>query len=160
MQKIIIGADHAGFALKEAVKSKMAASGWGVHDAGTFSDASVDYPDFGGLVAGKVSTGEFEKGILVCGSGVGMAIVANKFPGIRAVLCLDEETARMSRLHNNSNILVLAGRRTNEKEAMNIVNTWLETAFEGGRHQKRIDKIRQWEETIRLGKIGIQEEGL
>jgi RpiB/LacA/LacB family sugar-phosphate isomerase len=121
MDRIIIGSDHAGFQLKEAEPS--------------------DYPDFGVIVAEKVSSGEFERGILVCGSGVGMTIVANKFPGIRAILCLDEETARLSRLHNNTNILVLAGRRTDKVMAETIIGIWLKTAFEGGRHQRRLDKI-------------------
>ena len=117
-------------------------------DAGTHRDESVDYPDYGVLAAGRVSSGEFEKGILVCGSGVGMAIVANKFPGVRAALCLDEETARLSRQHNDSNILVLAGRKTEAAAAERIIKTWLETPFEGGRHQKRLDKIRELEQKL------------
>lgn len=151
MKNIIIGADHAGFALKEAIKPHLAAAGWEVSDAGAYDSSPVDYPDFGCIVAGKVSTGEFEKGVLICGSGVGMTILANKFPGVRAVLCLDEEMARLSRMHNDTNILVLAGRRTNEKRAAAIISAWLEAVFEGGRHQRRIDKIRQWEETICRG---------
>ena len=115
MDQIIIGSDHAGFPLKEIVKQYVAEMGYAVTDAGTDSAASVDYPDFGAIVAQRVSAGEFDRGILVCGSGVGMSIVANKFPGVRAALCLDEETARMSRLHNDANILVLAGRRTEEE---------------------------------------------
>ena len=115
--------------------------GYAVTDAGTDSAASVDYPDFGAIVAQRVSAGEFDRGILVCGSGVGMSIVANKFPGVRAALSLDEETARMSRLHNDANILVLAGRRTEEERAKLIVRLWLNTEFEGGRHQTRLDKI-------------------
>ena len=110
--RIIIGSDHAGFALKETVKSYLSSAGYRVFDAGTHREESVDYPDYGVLAAERVSSGEFEKGILICGSGVGMAIVANKFPGIRAAVCLDEETARLSRQHNDSNILVLAGRKT------------------------------------------------
>ena len=109
MGQIIIGSDHAGFPLKEVVKQYLAEMGYDVTDAGTDSPANVDYPDFGAIVAQRVSAGEFDRGILVCGSGVGMSIVANKFPGVRAALCLDEETARMSRLHNDANILVLAG---------------------------------------------------
>ena len=147
--RIIIGSDHAGFALKESVKGFLSASGFRVFDAGTHRDESVDYPDYGVLAAGRVSSGEFEKGILVCGSGVGMAIVANKFPGIRAALCLDEETARLSRQHNDSNILVLAGRKTEAAAAERIIKTWLETPFEGGRHQKRLDKIRELEQKLR-----------
>jgi ribose 5-phosphate isomerase B len=141
MDQIIIGSDHAGFPLKEIVKQYVAEMGYVVTDAGTDSAASVDYPDFGAVVAEMVSAGEFVRGILVCGSGVGMSIVANKFPGVRAALCLDEETARMSRLHNDANTLVLAGRRTEEKRAKSIVRLWLNTEFEGGRHQGRLDKI-------------------
>jgi ribose 5-phosphate isomerase B len=155
VKKIIIGADHAGVALKEAIRLQLTKAGWDVCDAGASDSLPVDYPDFGCIVAGKVSTGEFEKGILVCGSGVGMTIVANKFPGIRAVLCLDEETARLSRMHNDTNIIALAGRRIDEKRAMAIVNIWLQTAFEGGRHQRRIDKISQLEKAFCRGKIEI-----
>lgn len=141
MGQIIIGSDHAGFPLKEVVKQYLAEMGYAVTDAGTDSPANVDYPDFGAIVAQRVSAGEFDRGILVCGSGVGMSIVANKFPGVRAALCLDEETARMSRLHNDANILVLAGRRTEEAAAKSIARLWLNTEFEGGRHQGRLDKI-------------------
>ena len=153
MKKIIIGADHAGFELKEALKPFLIAGGWEVSDAGVYDNSPADYPDFGCKVAEKVSSGEFARGILICGSGVGMTILANKFPGIRAVLCLDEGMARLSRMHNDTNILSLAGRRTDVKKAVAIVNAWLETPFEGGRHQRRIDKIRQWEENLCRGKI-------
>ena len=151
MAQIIIGSDHAGFPLKETVKRYIAELGYEVTDAGTDSPANVDYPDFGALVAQRVSAGEFDWGILVCGSGVGMSIVANKFPGVRAALCLDEETARMSRLHNDANILVLAGRRTDAETAKSITRLWLNTDFEGGRHQRRIDKIGELETRIRKG---------
>ncbi|ABC76066.1 ribose 5-phosphate isomerase B [Syntrophus aciditrophicus] len=144
-QKIIIGADHAGFQLKETVKSFLEEKGWVVSDIGTDSEEAVDYPDFGEKVAGAVSAGVFSRGILVCGSGVGMAIVANKFDGIRAAVCLDTETARLSRLHNDTNILILAGRRTLPETARQIVDVWLETPFEGGRHRGRLDKIRALE---------------
>ena len=152
MKKIVIGSDHAGFELKKTVKACLTDAGWKVSDAGTYEEAPVDYPDFGCKVAAMVSSGEFERGILICGSGVGMTILANKFPGVRAVLCLDEETARLSRMHNDTNILALAGRRTDNQQALKIITVWLETAFEGGRHQKRIDKIRQWEEKLCGGK--------
>jgi len=143
--RIIIGSDHAGFLLKEAVKPYLMDMNIAVIDIGTDSTDSVDYPDFGAAVAEKVSSGEYDRGILVCGSGVGMAIVANKYPHVRAVLCLDEETARVSRLHNDTNVLVLAGRRTDAGSAKGIVGTWLNTAFEGGRHQRRLDKITDFE---------------
>ncbi len=146
--RIIIGSDHAGFALKETVKSYLSSAGYRVFDAGTHREDSVDYPDYGVLAAERVSSGEFEKGILICGSGVGMTIVANKFPGIRAAVCLDEETARLSRQHNDSNILVLAGRKTEPAAAERIIKAWLETPFEGGRHQKRLAKIREIEQRL------------
>jgi ribose 5-phosphate isomerase B len=146
--RIIIGSDHAGFALKEALKGPLASAGYKVFDAGTHREESVDYPDYGIIAAERVSSGEFEKGILVCGSGVGMAIVANKFPGVRAALCLDEETAKLSRQHNDANMLVLAGRKTEAAAAERIIKTWLETPFEGGRHQKRLDKIRKLEQKL------------
>jgi ribose 5-phosphate isomerase B len=145
VEKIIIGADHAGFSLKETIKTFLVNSGREVTDEGTFSLESVDYPDFGITVAKKVSSGEFLRGILICASGVGMTIVANKFPHVRAALCLDEEGARLSRLHNDANILALAGRRTEPETAKAIVDMWLKTAFEGGRHQARLDKIKKLE---------------
>lgn len=148
MDRIIIGSDHAGFSLKEAVKPYLASRHLNMTDIGTYSAEPVDYPDFGARVAEKVSSGEFERGILVCGSGVGMTIISNRYPGVRAVLCLDEETARLSRLHNNTNILVLAGRRTDTRTAKTIIGTWLDTAFEGGRHQRRLDKIAETEKRL------------
>jgi ribose 5-phosphate isomerase B len=153
MKKIIIGADHAGFDLKEAIKSYLAEAGWEVADQGTFDCSPVDYADFGGPVAMAVATGAFTRGILVCGSGVGMTILANRFPGVRAVLGLDVEMACLSRTHNDTNILALAGRRTDGKMAVAILKGWLATAFEGGRHQQRLNKIRQWEEKICQGDL-------
>ena len=141
IMKIIIGSDHAGFSLKENVREFLSEVGLEVLDVGTYSDESVDYPDFGAKVAEKVSSGEFTKGILVCGSGVGMTIVANKFSDVRAVLCLDSDTASMSRKHNDTNVHVLAGRRTDIETAKNIVRTLLETEFEGERHSRRLNKI-------------------
>jgi RpiB/LacA/LacB family sugar-phosphate isomerase len=148
MAKIIIGCDHAGFPLKETIRQYLENLGYNITDVGTDSGDPVDYPDFGAQVAERVSSGEFDKGILLCGSGVGMAIVANKFPHIRAVTCLDEETARMSRLHNDTNILVLAGRRTEKDAAKSITHLWLSTEFEGDRHQRRIDKIEAIEKRV------------
>ena len=159
MNKIIMAADHAGFGLKEALKPYLTELGWEVADRGTYDEAPVDYPDFGCQVAMKVSNGEYSRGVLICGSGVGMAILANKFHGVRAVLCLDEEMACLSRKHNDTNILVLAGRRTAEKDAELILKSWLTTAFEGGRHEQRIDKIRQWEEKICQGIKETEEDG-
>ena len=148
MKKIIIGADHAGFELKEALKQYLLDEGWEVSDRGTYDCTPVDYADFGGPVAMAVSSGAFSRGILVCGSGVGMAILANKFPGVRAALCLDEEMACLSRKHNDTNILTLAGRRTDLKKAQAILQDWLATSFDGGRHQQRLAKISEWEQKI------------
>jgi ribose 5-phosphate isomerase B len=145
LEKIIIAADHGGYSLKEALKPQLTEMGLAVTDMGTDSGQAVDYPDFGEKAAGAVSAGLFPRGILICGSGVGMSIVANRFPGVRAALCLDEETARLSRMHNDANMLVLAGRKTDLETALRIVRMWLTTPFEGGRHQQRLDKIRQVE---------------
>ncbi len=148
-EPLILGADHAGYDLKEAVRDILTKDGIPVTDAGTTGPESVDYPDYARPVAEAVSAGRFGRGILVCGSGVGMSIAANRYPGIRAALCLDEETARLSRLHNDSNVLVLAGRKTAPGVARDIIRVWLETGFEGGRHQARLNKIRAIEETLR-----------
>jgi len=148
MARIILGSDHAGFPLKETIKQYLADRGYAITDVGTDCTESVDYPDFGIRVATRVSSGEFDRGILVCGSGVGMAVVANKFPHVRAVVGLDEETARLSRKHNDTNILVLAGRRTDQESAKSITRLWLNTEFEGGRHQRRLDKIGELEKRL------------
>jgi ribose 5-phosphate isomerase B len=150
--QLIIGSDHAGFELKEGVKSLLERLNIEVTDVGTNNAETVDYPDYGCRVAERVSSGEFPAGILLCGAGVGMTIVANKFPRVRAALCLDEYTAEMSRRHNDANVLILAGRRTDASMMEKIVQRWLSTEFEGGRHQRRLDKIReieekQWRET-------------
>jgi ribose 5-phosphate isomerase B len=150
-EKIIIGADHAGYTLKEALKPLLAEMGLAITDAGTDSERSVDYPDFGGRVGEAVSTGRFARGILICGSGIGMSIVANRFPGVRAALCRDEETARLSRMHNDANILILASRMTDPQTAQAITRTWLTTAFEGERHQRRLDKIAFTERNLPKG---------
>ena len=147
-EKIIIGSDHAGFALKEAIKETLAALEIPFVDVGPDSDASVDYPDYAVQVARQISDGEFSRGILICGSGAGMTIVANKFPRVRAVLCLNEEMARYCRLHNDANILVLAGRMTEPGQASDILRVWLDTPFEAGRHERRLDKIRALETAI------------
>ena len=138
---IIIGGDHAGYELKEYVKKYLTALNFTVEDRGAFSDASVDYPDIGIQVAQKISSGEYQRGILICGTGIGMSMVANRFPSVRAALCNDLFSAIMSRRHNNANILVMGGRVIGSELAKEIVRVWLETPFEGGRHQKRIDKI-------------------
>lgn len=138
---IIIGSDHGGLALKTAVNSYLKRRGFDVTDAGTNGDASVDYPDFGQKVAETVIAGEAELGILICGTGIGMSIAANKIPGIRAALVTDVFMARMAREHNNANVLVLGGRVLDEQKACDLVGAWLDATFEGGRHQARLDKI-------------------
>ena len=140
-----IGSDHAGYALKEDVKKVLEGRNDTVVDAGTNTENSVDYPDFGIEVARLVSEGKVEKGILICGTGIGMSITANKVKGIRAALVFDLYTAIQSRKHLDANILVLGGRITGKGLAEEIVRAWLDTPFEGGRHQKRIDKISDWE---------------
>ncbi len=138
---IIIGCDHAAFALKEAVKAYLVENGITVRDAGTHATTSVDYPDFGARVAAAVSRREYARGILICGTGIGMSIVANRFPHVRAALCNDLFSALMGRRHNDANILVMGGRVIGEGLALEIVRVWLETPFEGGRHQDRLDKF-------------------
>jgi ribose 5-phosphate isomerase B len=135
---IIIGSDHAGFELKEKIRRHLASRGCRVEDAGTFSDASVNYVDVGRKVAAAVSEGRFLKGILICGSGIGMSMAANRFKGVRAALCADLLSARLSRQHNDANVLALGGRMIGDVLAMELVDTFLDTEFEGGRHLDRI----------------------
>ncbi|MDP2173799.1 MAG: ribose 5-phosphate isomerase B [Candidatus Cloacimonadaceae bacterium] len=141
--KLAIASDHAGFELKEALIKAFPEHEW--MDFGTGSTASMDYPDSGFPAAKAVSEGICEKGILICGSGIGMSITANKVSGIRAALCNCTDTARLSRMHNDANILVLAGRFTAVPYAIDIAKAWIQTAFEGGRHQNRINKISKIE---------------
>lgn len=143
---IVIGSDHGGLNLKTALNSYLARRGLQIEDAGTNSDSSVDYPDFGQKVAEMVIDGQAELGILICGTGIGMSIAANKIPGIRAALVTDVFMARMAREHNNANILVLGGRVLDEQKACDLVGAWLDASFEGGRHQLRLDKITALEE--------------
>ncbi|MEO6036260.1 MAG: ribose 5-phosphate isomerase B [Verrucomicrobiota bacterium] len=139
--KIAIGSDHAGFAYKEKIRQMLAADGHEVKDFGTYSADTVDYPVFIRPVAEAVARGEFERGIVLGGSGNGEAIVANKVRGIRCGLCWNLETARLNRQHNDGNVLSLGERMLTPEMALGIVKVWLETPFEGGRHQKRIDQI-------------------
>jgi len=149
--KIAVGSDHAGFELKEYVKGILGERRDIVIDVGTDSLESVDYADFGLKVAQLVSRGEVEKGILVCGTGMGMSVIANKVKGVRASVVFDLYTAIQSRRHLDANVLVLGGRVTGKGLAEEIVKTWLDTPFDGGRHQKRIDKIKAWEDST-MGK--------
>lgn len=138
---IIIGSDHGGLNLKTALISYLNRRGFEVSDVGTNGEASVDYPDFGQKVAETVAAGGAESGILICGTGIGMSITANKIPGIRAALVTDVFMARMAKEHNNANVLVLGGRVLDEQKACDLVGAWLDSTFEGGRHQARLDKI-------------------
>ena len=145
---IAIGSDHGGVGLKDLLVEKLRSQSVEVEDLGTKGSDSVDYPDFGRLVALKVAKGEAERGILLCTNGVGMSILANKFPGVRAALVHDLKGARMSREHNNSNVLVLGGGVLDQALAEQILDVWLQTPFAGGRHQRRIDKISQVEREL------------
>lgn len=142
---VALASDHAGFRLKEIAKEILKENGISIEDFGTDSDASVDYPDHAKPAIASIVEGKADRGVLVCGSGIGMSIVANKFPGIRAALVSDAETAEMSRKHNDSNVLVLPGWKMGRPEAEEILKVWLRTEFEGGRHQRRLDKIRDLE---------------
>ena len=139
--KVSIGADHAGFELKEKIRKLLLDQGIEVTDEGTHSAESVDYPDYARKVAEAVAQNGNQRGILVCGSGIGMAMAANKVRGIRAAHVTSEQEARLSREHNDANVLTLGGRVLDEATALRIVQTFLNTKFEGGRHQRRVDKI-------------------
>ena len=138
---IVVGSDHGGAKLKDFLVNVLRARGLDVRDYGTQGDEPVDYPDFGGAVSLCVSQGDAERGVLVCTSGIGMSIIANKYPGIRAALVQDLDGARSSREHNDANILVLGGAKTEQTLAQRILEAWLDTPFAGGRHQRRVDKI-------------------
>lgn len=138
---IAIGSDHAGYGLKTEIIDYLKAKEFQIKDLGTYNDSSVDYPDFGLAVAEAVVSGECEKGIIICGTGLGISISANKVPGIRAALCTDSYMARMSREHNDANILALGARVVGSGLAMDIIDTWLNSEFLGGKHEARINKI-------------------
>lgn len=143
--RIVIASDHAGFKLKKAIADGLDARGIDFTDVGTHSEERVDYVEYGEEAMKRLISGEFDRAVLVCGAGLGMTIVANKFKGVRGTLCLDEYMAEMGRAHNDSNCLTLAGRILPEDEALRVLDVWLDTAFEGGRHQERLDKIRDLE---------------
>jgi len=150
---IAIGSDHGGLELKSVLIESLRQRGVDPRDMGTDNGDSVDYPDFAEKVAGAVSRGEAACGVLICGTGIGMSIVANKFPGVRAALVTDEYMARMAKEHNNANILVLGGRVLDAPTASRIVGIWLDATYEGGRHQRRLDKIASIEADVRAGRI-------
>ncbi|MGI9102493.1 MAG: ribose 5-phosphate isomerase B [Terriglobales bacterium] len=148
--KIALGADHAGFSLKEKVKQWLTEQGVQVDDKGTLSNDSVDYPDFARKVGEEVAGKKVDRGILVCGSGIGMSIAANKVPGVRAANVHGVYEAQMSREHNDANVLTLGARTLTDEEAHSIIDTWLRTKFAGGRHQRRVDKITEIEKEEKI----------
>ncbi|ATF16021.1 ribose 5-phosphate isomerase B [Brevibacillus sp. HB1.2] len=143
--KVALAADHGGYKLKEEIKSLLASMNIQTEDFGCTCEESVDYPDYALPVAEKVAAGEFDRGILVCGTGIGMSIAANKVPGIRCALVHDTFSARATREHNNTNVLAMGERVIGPGLALDIVKIWLETEFQGGRHERRVEKISQIE---------------
>ena len=143
MEKIAIASDHGGFDLKENIIAFLLKKGLEIDNLGAHSTDSVDYPDYGIKLAQAIIDKKFVRGILICGTGVGMSIVVNRFPGIRGTLCSDVYTAKMCREHNDSNVLIMGGRVIGVSLAMEILDIWLNTEFEGGRHQRRLDKIKK-----------------
>ena len=149
MKKIALASDHGGFDLKESVIAHLLNTGWEVDDLGPHTGDSVDYPDYGIKLAEAVAEKKVERGSVICGTGIGMSIVVNRYPGIRGTLCSDVFTAKLCREHNDSNILIMGGRVIGKGLAAEIVNTWLNTPFEGGRHQRRLDKINQIDASLK-----------
>jgi len=147
MKKIAIASDHGGYDLKVSIVLLLKELGYEVDDMGPQSSNSVDYPDYGIRLAKVVAKDKVPRGIVICGTGIGMSIVVNRFPGIRGTLCADLYTAKLSREHNDSNILIMGGRVVGYDLAKEIVKTWLNTPFEGGRHQKRLDKITEFDKS-------------
>ena len=143
--KIVLASDHGGFELKEAIKKHLIKKGYDINDIGVNDTKSVDYPDYGKRAAMMVAGKEADRGIIICGTGIGISIAANKVKGIRCALCTNEYMARMSRMHNNANMLALGGRVTGVGLAEDMVDVWLSTEFEGGRHEIRVNKIMDME---------------
>ena len=144
--RVYLGSDHAGFKMKEALKDYFEGRDLDLVDVGTSSEDSVDYPDYAEKVAQAVASGEADRGVLVCGSGIGMAMAANKVPGIRAAMVTDPELARMMRLHNDANVVTIGGRYIPRQTVEEILDAFFDTEFEGGRHQRRIDKMMAMEQ--------------
>ena len=153
ISKIAIASDHGGFELKENVMEALRADGFDVDDLGPDTSDAVDYPDYGVKMAVRVSEDETLNGIVICGTGIGMSIVVNRFPKVRGTLCSDVYTAKLSRQHNDSNVLVLGGRVVGMGLAYEIVKTWLETPFEGGRHSRRLEKIDDIGTMLKKGEL-------
>jgi len=149
MNRIVIASDHAGFALKEKLKYFLIKKGFQAKDLGTYSKERCDYPMFAYCLAKEISQGRYKKGLLVCKSGIGNSIVANRLPGVRAALCYSVKAARLSREHNDSNVLVLGSAFVNSGLAERILNTWLKTQFLGGRHRRRLNQLKKIERELR-----------
>jgi ribose 5-phosphate isomerase B len=148
--KIGIASDHAGKELKQLIADFVRLKNYEVIDYGVAvdSDKSVDYPDYAAILAGDIASGKLDRGVLICGTGIGMSITANKFPGVRAAVVWDEFTARMSRAHNDANVICMGARVLNHHRAAELVNLWLDTEFEGNRHRARLEKIREIEKKL------------
>jgi len=148
--KIAIGSDHRGYDLRRTITDFLRSEGYEVDEIGVADQGIVDYPDIAVCVVEKINQGIVDRGILLCGTGIGMCVVANKFPGIRAVACSNDVIAELSRRHNDANVLCLSGEMLGERSGVSLVKKWLETEFEGGRHQARIKKIRELENNLHL----------
>ena len=142
-ERIPIASDHAGYELKERLRAALAAMGYDVQDIGTHGPASTDYPDYAHPLAQQVAEGAAARGVLLCGTGLGMSYVANRYPGVRAAVAWSPEVAALARQHNDANILVLPARFVSDEDALAILRAWLETPFEGGRHERRVHKIER-----------------
>lgn len=140
-EKIALASDHAGYELKQQIAEMLTGRGYEIVDLGTGGPDSVDYPDFGHRMAEAITSGEAERGIIVCGTGIGISIAANRHPGVRAAVCHDALTARLARQHNDANVLALGARIIGDEVAKDCVDVFLSTAFEGGRHQRRVEKL-------------------
>ena len=149
-ERIPIASDHAGFEMKERLRVALSDMGFDVQDIGTHSAASTDYADYAHPLAEEVSKGVVRRGVLMCGTGLGMSYVANRYPGVRAAVAWTPEIAALARKHNDANVLVLPARFVSEEDALAILKTWLETDFEGGRHQRRIEKIEHDNDAVKL----------
>ena len=160
MLRISLGSDHRGIAIRPRLLQTLQSNGYECFDEGTFTAKACDYPDVAATVARKVSSGQVDRGILICGTGIGMAITANKFPGVRAATCYEKVMVEMARRHNDVNILCLPGDMIGERPIDELVLLWLRTEFEGGRHATRIEKIQQLEQGNGLGTLAQQTESI
>ena len=152
MNSILIASDHAGFRLKQNLKPYLIKAGLGLKDLGTYSARRCDYPEFAYKLAKAISEGQYKQGILICKSGIGNSIIANRLPGVRAALCYNAKAAKLSREHNDSNVLVLGAAFVNEKVAKRILGVWLKTPFAGGRHRRRLNQLIKIEKEVRRRK--------